>query len=196
MISTHKTVLASVVALGLTPIANATLGTLEFEDLTTNTDYNNGTTFATDGVTVNVVDFYFSNGDPYSGGSAFVADPAIDSGKGLCMGNVNLEFEFDPATTIAFEYAEFGGNVNLTVNGILLNEDDFLDMHGSNAVPGVTIDVNDSMNEGIVTLTGNITEFCVGGQELCIDNVRCVPTPGIAGLMSVAGLATLRRRRR
>jgi len=188
---------AAAAALCLTPLASAGLGTLEFEDLVVNTVYPNGSSFVTEGVTVNVNDFNFLGGGSTSGGSAFVVNPnAAGAGNGMSMGNVNLDFQFGfPVSIIGFVYDNSGGNINLIVNGSLYNDNDMSGADGT-VLGGANISVTGNEGGGAVTITGNITQFAVGGQEFEIDDIRCVPTPGVSGLVAFGALAASRRRRR
>jgi len=77
------------------------------------------------------------------------------------------------ANVATFAYADFGGNVNLRVNGALANLPDL------SAAPAVLGGVNVTVTRinllgfhfGTVTLNGNINMFGVGGQELFVDDV-------------------------
>ena len=102
---------------------------------------------------------------------------------------------FDP-TGISLLFGEYGGNVNLSVNGVLENEFDFDLMPGT--IGGVYVDVMDlGGGLGAITLTGDITQFSIGGQELWIDDVLRTPGPGACAVMVIAaGLVGGRRRRR
>lgn len=194
---TSITAVAATAALCLTPLASAGLGTLEFEDLISGTSYPNGSSFVTEGTTVNVTDFFFLNGSSFSGGSAEVFNPNLaGAGNGIFMGNVNLDFQFAlPVTIIGFAYANQGGNVNLSVNGSLYNDNDMSGADGT-VLGGANVSVSGDEQGGFVTIQGNITQFAVGGQEFTLDDVRCVPTPGAASLVALGALAGARRRRR
>lgn len=191
---------ASLAVLALAPLAVAT-GALEFEDLTPGTEYPNGSSFITEGAQVNVTDFFFSNGTPHSGGSAFVVNPSFPgSGNAMSMGNVNLDFQFPfPLTIIGFAYANFGGNVNMSVNNVLFNDDDLSLADGMN-IGGANVSYSTFSRgltpSGIITIQGNITQFSVGGQEFEIDDVRYIPTPAPAALLALGALPLARRRRR
>lgn len=196
-----KAIAASLVVLGLTPLAHAVGGdTLEFEDLTPGMSYPNGDMFMTEGIQVNVGNFYFSSGTEYSGGSASVVNPnGAGAGNGMGMGNVNLDFQFPfPLTTIGFSYVNGGGNVNLMVNGALFNDNlmlaaDGMMIGGANVMVAGVVRGADA---GFVTIQGHITQFSVGGQEFDLDDVRYVPTPGVAGLLGIGALGFAGRRRR
>ncbi len=185
---------AAIGALALTPLAAAQ--TLEFEDLTDGTQYFTYGSFSTDGVTVNVNEY-----DGFSGGGVSVVNPnTAGAGNGLSMGNVMLDFQLAfPLTAISFAWADFGGTVGLSVNGVELYESDMIDYDGTTQ-GGANISVSSTpirggLPSGVTTITGNITQFAVGGQEFELDDVRGVPTPGAASVLALAGLAATRRRR-
>jgi len=94
------------------------------------------------------------------------------TGKDLNLNNISVRFEFKAAySKLTLYFGEYGGNINLTINGILKNTNDFLDLDGS-TVGGVLISVTMATPEkGLLTLEGNIHSFSVGGQELWIDHV-------------------------
>ncbi len=72
---------------------------------------------------------------------------------------------------ISFYYGDQGGNLNIQVNHDFRNIDQFSVLNGS-TVGGADVTVKEnSVTNGIVKLEGNISAFCVGGQELFIDNL-------------------------
>jgi hypothetical protein len=174
--------------------------TADFEDLVVNTVYNNGDMFTSNGVDFTVVDYIFSNGDIFSGGSTTVSNPTqAGAGNGMTMGNVNLDVGLaGGAQIVGFAYAESGGNINLTVNGMLFNTDDFIDTDGfANAQFSISAsETFPGSNEGFVSVTGTINQFSLGGQELAIDDVRVIPEPNSLALLGIAGLLLTARRRR
>lgn len=187
-------VAASIAILGLTPIAAAGGGdTLEFEDLTDGTVYTPFSSFSTEGIQINVLDW-----DGNSGGQVQVTDPnGAGAGNGLFTEEVLLDFEFPfPLTTIGFSAAHFGGATRLIINGAQEDDTTFIGYDGQ-TVGGADISVSSLRGGAVfVTITGNITSFVMGSEDGDFDDVRFLPTPGAAGLMSIAGLAALRRRRR
>jgi hypothetical protein len=147
-------------------------------------------------VTITLDFFNFSGSGGESSGGAFVLNPnGAGSGNGIGMGNTNLNFQFAfPLTTVGFSYAESGGNVNLIVNGALFNSDD-MSLADGTVLGGANVAVAGDESAGVVTITGVINEFKVGGQEFEVDDVRFVPTPGVAAVLGLGGLAATRRRR-
>ena len=99
------------------------------------------------------------------------------SGRELEVNNATAVFELSsPASNIEIKLGEYGGNVNLRVNGMLANEPDFMAItslggatvtHSVTAVPGGYMDV--------MTISGSISSIGIGGQELWIDDVCFTP---------------------
>ncbi|MFB6192101.1 MAG: NEW3 domain-containing protein [Haloarculaceae archaeon] len=81
----------------------------------------------------------------------------------------------ETVSRVAFAYGAYGGNLNLEVNGDFRNVDRFGALNGT-TVGGATVTVNrTSPEQGTVTIAGEISGFCVGGQELWIDEVAFGP---------------------
>lgn len=171
---------------------------LDFEDLTLGDTFTHPSSFNTSGVTVNTDVFTFGGG----GTTANFAQVenggnAGGSGNELEVNNVLLDFAFGVVNGIKLQFGEFGGNINLKVNGTLLNVNNFSDLPG--AVGGVSITAT-ANPVGTLTLAGNINQFAIGGQELWIDNIETrngVPAPGTLALFAAAlvGSAACARRR-
>lgn len=94
------------------------------------------------------------------------------------LNNINLRVRpTPPVTTAKFAYADFGGTVNLGVNGVLVPAADMSAM--PSPIGGITVAVTRTnmfgFHFGTVTLTGSaanpITDFAAGGQEFLIDSV-------------------------
>ena len=155
---------------------------IDFEDLIATKEYFVGDMFLADNTglqaNIDVEDFLFSDGTSFAGGYARVdtAGAAGHVGQDLMVNNVNLDFNFaNPLGGLSLHFGEYGGNLNLTVNGAFHNFQDFTDING--AVIGgvvVTVPVGGFGNDtGRLELNGPIHSFAVGGQELWIDHV-CV----------------------
>lgn len=195
------TIVAAITASAIALNTSALAQTAMFEDLVVTTVYNNGSSFTSNGITFNVDDFTFSGGGTTNAGLTSVINPnQAGADNGMNVNNVNLDVVLPGggATAAGFAYAEFGGNINLTVNGLLFNTDDFVDNHGfSNSE--FSISVNDVANKGFVSVSGDISQFSFGGQELEIDDVRIVGIPepttiALAGLGFVC-ITCVRRKR-
>lgn len=85
---------------------------------------------------------------------------------------------------IAFDYGNYGGNLNIEVNGSRVFDIGSFEQSPPNGVDGDTIGgasvsvqtTSGTMGEiGQVEITGNISSFSVGGQEVWIDNVEFGP---------------------
>lgn len=154
--------------------------TLDFEDLALGMTYSSGDMFTTRGVDVSVGDFFFNIG-PCGGGttSGFTeveaGGLACGAGQELEINNVLLEFDFGgPATGVVIPYGEYGGQVDLGINGDCQVVADFADLHNMN-LGGVMVSVMDAGQPGQgcgeITLTGIVSSLEIGGQELWIDNL-------------------------
>ena len=170
--------------------------TLDFEDLALGTTYNFGAFFTTNGVPIDVEAFQFSNlnfganfaqvdGDQNAGGS----------GNDLEINNVLLDFGLPAGTTsISFLFGEFGGNLNLNINGDFRNFENFQDIDGL-SIGGVNANLVSGglgNDQGRIEFAGGpIALFKLGGQELWIDNVNAMPEPATLLLMlsGILGLA-------
>lgn len=189
--------LQSIVIFLLTPIANAEIRTLEFEDLVVGAQYRTPTgggpsSFSTvpesfpasEAVSVNVVNFIWSSGTVFSGGVATIQNTVLagqtsaNDLKEISANNINLDFGLGPVSLIQLRFGEYGGNINLNVNGTFRNIDNFEDIQGDNIGGAVASVVNGLGNDqGILLLTGPITSFQLGGQELWIDTLQYEVTP-------------------
>lgn len=152
--------------------------------------------FVTSGVKITLDTFYWNPSGSTSTGpgangddSFFVSLPTQNyaGGTGIAMhtNNVNLvildpEIQSAPMDSISFLWGEYGGNVNLEVNGDLFRGEDFTllgpTLGGASvsvASFGPTPDPGGEL--GQVTVTGTIQSFKIGGQELWIDNVEGSP---------------------
>jgi len=109
--------------------------------------------------------------------------------------NISVLFDFSgltfDVTRVTLEYKEFGGSDNFAVNGHTIHELTSLLNLPAEVAPGVSASVAD----GLITLTGMIDSFRIGGQELAIDNVTAVPEPGAICLLLGGAISLLRRRK-
>lgn len=92
----------------------------------------------------------------------------------LDLDNISAYFDFSKlafeATLITIEFCQYGGNVNIAVNGETLHQLDRVEDLPRQVAKGVTATIAD----GVITLAGAVTDLLVGGQELSIDNVTAV----------------------
>lgn len=159
-------------------------GCVEFQDLTLGSVYNVGDTFTVHsadgsfGFDVVASDFFFSSGSAFSGGFAEVENGGLAGyyGHEMEVNNINLEFTPTGASPMGLSvmFGEYGGNINLSVNGVAANVANFIDLDGL-TLGGAMLSVptgglgNDT---GELRMTGApITQFIIGGQELWIDHI-------------------------
>ena len=173
---------------------------LDFEDLTLGDMFMVPDVFVTSGVSISVQPFTFSGGGM---GSNFAQVQngllAGGSGKELAVNNVLLDFTFGgPIPGLGLLFGEFGGNLNLEINGDFRNFQNFADINGL-TIGGVNVAALNGLgnDQGVLTLGGTINSFALGGQELWIDNVSVVPVPAAFWLFATAliGFVGISRRR-
>lgn len=150
---------------------------VDFEDLTVGDRYTLGDTFTSNGVDITVGDFQWSNGvwcSTASGcGYALVDEFQNSGGTGIDLGvnNVSVTFNFGGVNGLSLLFGEYGGNLNITINGEFKNFNTFSDIDGT-TIGGVSVSVIGSgRGLGTLVLSGVVNSFSIGGQELWIDNV-------------------------
>ena len=156
-------------------VALATPVCVDFEDLTLGASYGVGDTFVDSGAVVTGRAFVWSDGTTFSGGFTQVGNGGLAGGSGyeLAVNNINLEFDFGaPLTGLSFRFGEYGGNLNVDVNGEFVNFENFADIDGL-TIGGAAVSVVNGLGNdmGWVRLDGPIHSFFVGGQELWLDDV-------------------------
>jgi hypothetical protein len=154
---------------------------IDFEDLVVGTTYTYGDMFSSGGVPISVQMFTFANNQQTTGTGALVDNQlrAGGSGNDLNSNNVNLDFAFGgPVNGLNLRFGEFGGNLNLEINGDFRNFANFSDINGQ-TIGGVSVSVVNGLgnDQGTLSLSGTINGFVVGGQELWIDDVCPGPSP-------------------
>lgn len=174
---------------------------IDFGDLSLGASYGVGGSFTTSGVVITGQEFFRRAGGSTTTGSVEVGNGGRADGAGneLALDNINLSFDFGiDLYSLAMQYGEFGGNLNIEINGSFENFDDFADIDGW-TIGGASVFTLDSgpagNSSGALFVMGTINSFVIGGQELCIDNVvaSLIPEPttlvslGIGGLMALTG---------
>jgi LysM repeat protein len=147
----------------------------EFEDLNSGSVYKAGERFITSNTIITVGQYVWGNGTPTADGYAAVAAQRAAGGFGneMQVNNVNLNFMFDvPSNNVSLLFGEYGGNLNMNINGEFLNFADFADVNGR-VIGGVNVSVLNGLgnDKGFLQLSGAVKTFALGGQELWIDNV-------------------------
>jgi hypothetical protein len=147
-----------------------------FEDLPLHANYHVHDTFVTEMVQCEVVPFIQWDGTPYTAGTVIVEDwnQACGTGQELFTNNANVNFNFaatSPVDQLSWWFGEYGGTINVAINGDLANVSNYSDLHGA-VLGGCTLSVtaggggNDC---GIIEVSGVVNTLTVGGQEHFID---------------------------
>lgn len=151
---------------------------LSFDELTPGNQYRVGDQFSEFGVDVTMEPFFRGDGQSVDSGQATVVNSSQpgDSGLELATDNINLHFAPPtPYSDVRINFVAFGGNINLRVNGELLNVQSAASLEGT--IGGVKVTVTfaaDSQQRGIIELTQDtqpIASFALGGQEFRVDTV-------------------------
>jgi hypothetical protein len=157
---------------------------IDFDDRRVGAEFPVGSTFVSNGVPIHVQEFYADVGsctNPVLGEAEVVSEgPACGTGNEIWVNNTNLEFDYGvPLSAWKVDFGEYGGNVNLTVNGECASVPDFTDLPA--VLGGVTVTAmhfgEPGQSCGSLLLEGFIEQVSIGGQELAIDNVSCEADP-------------------
>ncbi len=149
---------------------------VDFESLELDRTFNVGDSFTESGVKITTGDFQWSNGTLFSGGFAKVVAGGL-MGHEMIVNNIVLQLEFDEDIQgLTLQFGEFGGNLNLEVNGEFKNFGLFSELDAI-VIDGVNVSVRNGFgnDQGLLRLSGNIHSFAIGGQELIIDNICLSP---------------------
>lgn len=78
-----------------------------------------------------------------------------------------------PLNSLSLNFGEFGGNLNLNLNGEFRNFGNFSELNGQ-TIGGVAITVANGLGNdaGTLQLAGTIKSLAIGGQELWLDNIQ------------------------
>ena len=154
-------------------VAAETLSCVTFEDQTLGTQFIEGQSLVAAGVTIDVGNFN-DFGIITSGFSQIdAAGLAGGLGTDAQLNNVTMDFGFPyPLEGLTLRYGDYGGTVNLVTNGVLVVARSIRVLDGTSN-GGVAVAVNQVPNQslGTLTLSGAISDFTLGGQELWIDEV-------------------------
>jgi len=157
---------------------------VEFEDLILSDTYEVGDTFnvanADNSLSfeVHAKDFTYADGSTTADGIAKVEDGGLAGHNGLELSLDNILLEFVPTSHtpmgLSLLFGEYGGNVNLSINGTLKKAANFSDLDGQ-VIGGVHVMVpwgGHGNDNGELILGGApIYSFSIGGQELWIDHL-------------------------
>lgn len=147
-----------------------------FDDLATGTIYHPGDAFASDGIAVKIQDFQYWDGSWTNGGEARVSTDLMANGayNELNTNNTNAFYDFAGSigtqTTVELLFGEYGGNINVAVNGDFTNVANFLDLPPALGGCAITIVSGGGGGDaGELVITGTIQDVLIGGQELAVD---------------------------
>jgi hypothetical protein len=151
------------------------LGCIDFGGLLLNRVYTVGSAFVASGTGITVRSFVWRNGIPTNQGFAQVQNRGLAGGAGneMAVNNASLAFSLrGRARALMLRFGEYGGNLNITINGRFVNFNNFADINGA-SIGGVNVSATNGFgnDRGRLVLTGPITSFSLGGQELWIDDV-------------------------
>jgi len=172
-----------VLCIGLAVFAQPAAAVLDFEDLPLGQMYDLSMltaapdNFTTGGRNVQLQPFQWVSGMWTSDGWAQVQNGGMAGGFGneMATNNVNLRFGLPaPLGFLRFQFGEYGGNINMDIDGTFLNFNNFIDVNG--LVIGsalITVPVGGFGNDmGVLAVQGGFfSALTIGGQELWIDNV-------------------------
>ncbi len=158
-----------------------------FEDVASGTTFPAGASFASNGVLLHLNEFYWGIGsctNPTMSGFARIANngQACGTGNELMISNVNVELDYGvPLTGLMIRFGEYGGNINLQINGQCISVPNFSDL--PMLVGGVSVLVDEPVPGqgcGTIMLEGDIGSLSLGGQELWIDDIECIQNVCVA----------------
>lgn len=155
-----------------------TVDCVDFEDPALGSTYAVGTALVDSGQSMTFAAFQLVTGGYATGGYGQIAVPgwceAGGSGQELVLNNINVQFDFPSLEDgVVIQFGEYGGNVNVNINGDFRNELNFSSVSGS--VGGVVVSCAgagcNGAGQGTLYLVGTVTSLSIGGQEFCIDDV-------------------------
>ena len=156
---------------------------IDFENLASSASYNVGDSFVADNsglqATFTGEPFEWSNGVMFNGGSANVslANLAAHSGQEIGANNILLDVDFGQSVeNLSMKFGEYGGNLNLSINGDSHNFQDFSVLNGA-IVGGTLVTVANGFGNdaGEIKVDGVVNSFAFGGQELWVDHICAQP---------------------
>ncbi|UCD73772.1 MAG: hypothetical protein JSV91_08220 [Phycisphaerales bacterium] len=177
---------------------------VDFESLPLGSVLHVGDAWVESGVEIRGCSFFWYPSGWTGDGWAEIGNDGLAGGSGHEAGwinNINLDFDFGgPQTYVSFLFGEYGGNLNIEINGYFHNFENMGNIDAT-TIGGVAVAVTDytggyyGQGTGFVELTGTINMFRIGGQEFALDNVYAIPGPGSAMMLGLASLLCIRRRR-
>lgn len=153
-----------------------------FEDLTLGTRYVVGNSFAST-LQFEVKPFKWLDGSDTSAGFIEVSNGLMAAGSGqeLTINNARVRLLL-PATAgapgslgLGLRFGEYGGNVNLLINGMLQNVENLAALDGM-TIGGAVVSVTGGLGNdaGELRVEGVVSSFEIGGQEFFLDDLCIV----------------------
>lgn len=188
---------------GVNPVGEGELESslvLSFDELTLGDQYQVGSSFSESDVEVTAEPFFWTDGQSTSSGQATVVHSGQSGGFGFELETSNINLHFAPPTPysdVRINFGVDGGNINLRINGELLNVQSVSALDGQ-TVGGVNVVViftSDSQRRGVIQLaqdTQPIASFALGGQEFRLDNVAFRGPVGALDLRFGKGVSHLK----
>ena len=103
---------------------------------------------------------------------------ACGLGLDMNLNNINAKMDFlgsiGAQSDLQLLFGEYGGNLNIAINGQFMNFQNFIEIHGA-TLGGVVVEVNSGglgNDCGMLTFHGITENLVIGGQELWIDWVN------------------------
>ena len=162
------------------PVVLQPLDCIDFEDMPAAGVYGVGATFTADNTGLQAQftgePFTWSGGGVTAAGHSSVdhSNHAGHVGQDMMVNNILVDIDFGATVDgVVMNFGEFGGNLNLEINGDFRNFNNFQDVNGLN-IGGVNVNVvggGFGNDVGRLALSGSINSLKVGGQELWIDHV-------------------------
>ena len=157
---------------------------IDFEDLPAVASYAVGDSFVADNAGLQATftgrPFEWSNGVVFAGGSANVSNGnlAAVAGQEIGTNNILLDVDFGhPVEDLSMNFGEYGGNLNVYINGDFVNFENFADINGA-VIGGTNVSVTNGLGNdaGVVEIDGVVNNFGFGGQELWVDHICAQPS--------------------
>ena len=162
------------------PVVIQPLDCIDFEDMPAAGVYGVGATFTADNTGLQAQ----FTGEPFTwsgGGITAAGQTSVDHsnhaghlGQDMMVNNILVDIDFGATVDgVVMNFGEFGGNLNLEINGDFRNFNNFQDVNGLN-IGGVNVNVvggGFGNDVGRLAMSGPISSLKVGGQELWIDHV-------------------------
>lgn len=173
---THLRTMTVLAATG-TLISTALAAPPSWEDAVLGATFATGATMSSDGVDITFDCFNWASGTVFCGGSARIEAeiPGCNVGQRVGLNNINAGFDYvgsiGSVTNPVFSFGEYGGNINLVVNGDARNFSNFIDIDGT-TVGGCVVHVLSGGlggDCGRIQFEGVVDKLVVGGQEFWWD---------------------------